>query len=60
MANSKYTRILKQFKITLVPSLDFIPYMKAEATNMCEFYFLCFRFNLYYPLKSNSERDTRP
>jgi hypothetical protein len=46
-----FKRKLSRFKITLIPSIDFIPYMQAEASNMCEFYWLCFRFYLYYPLK---------
>ena len=46
-------RTLKRFKITLTPSIDFIPYTQAKAANMCEFYWLCFRFNVYYPLKDS-------
>ena len=47
-------RTLKRFKITLILSIDFIPYMGAKTNNMCEFFWLCFRFNLYYPLKEQN------
>ena len=51
-------RYLERLKLTLVPSIDFIPYIQAKASNMCEGYFLCFRFNLYYPLIKEKSRVT--
>lgn len=46
-------RTIKRIKITLIPSIDFIPYLGAKTSNTSEWFFLCFRINLYYPLKDN-------
>jgi len=47
----KSKRKIARVKITLQPSIDFIPYIGAQNACMIEFFFICFRFDIYYPLK---------
>ena len=46
-------RTIKRVKITFIPSIDFIPYLGAYNSCMSEYFFLCFRFNFYYPLNED-------
>jgi hypothetical protein len=49
--NHNTMRRYKRIKITLIPSLDLIPYIGAIARGAIEWYFLCFRVNLYWTVK---------